>query len=59
MSVIEGEAHLLVAARSFTSFAMTAHRQRSARRKPGGHIVKDKFPIGDYGNIALVLHSMA
>jgi predicted enzyme related to lactoylglutathione lyase len=37
-----------------TSFAMTAHRRRSARGKPGGHIVKDKFSIGDYGNIALV-----
>jgi predicted enzyme related to lactoylglutathione lyase len=68
MSVIEGEAHLPVAARSFTSFAMTAHRQRSARGNPGGHIVKDKFSIGDYGNIARVsdpdgdvvgFHSMA
>jgi predicted enzyme related to lactoylglutathione lyase len=68
MSIIDGKAHLPVAARSFTSFAMTARRQRSARGKPGGHIVKDKFSIGDYGNIALVsdpdgnvigFHSMA
>jgi predicted enzyme related to lactoylglutathione lyase len=68
MSVIEGKAHLPVAAQSFNLFAMTAHRQRSARGKPGGHIVKDKFSIGDYGNIALVsdpdgnvvgFHSMA
>lgn len=54
MSIVEGKAHLPVAARSFTSFAMTAHRNGSARGKPGGHIVKDKFSIGDYGNIALV-----
>jgi len=33
---------------------MTAHRNGRARGKPGGHIVKDKFSIGDYGNIALV-----
>jgi predicted enzyme related to lactoylglutathione lyase len=68
MSVVEDKAHLPAATRSFTSFAMTAHRQRSARGKPGGHIVKDKFSIRNYGNIALVsdpdgnvvgFHSMA
>jgi predicted enzyme related to lactoylglutathione lyase len=44
--------------------AQTAMRAKEA----GGHIVKDKFSIGDYGNIALVsdpdgnvvgFHSMA
>jgi hypothetical protein len=50
------KAHLPVAARSFTSFAMTAHSQRSARGTSGGHIVKEKFSIGDYGNITLVSH---
>jgi predicted enzyme related to lactoylglutathione lyase len=54
MPVIEGKAHLPVAAQSFNLFAMTAHRQQSARGKPGGHTVKDKFSIEDYGNIALV-----
>ena len=53
---------------SQTNFDSTCAQAAKRAMEAGGHIVKDKFSIGDYGNIALVsdpdgnvvgFHSMA
>jgi uncharacterized protein len=58
----------VVAGGTIIHFVCDDCAQAAKRAKAGGHIVKDKFSIGDYGNIALVsdpdgnvvgFHSMA